>query len=301
MPRYQVTHRTAYTHSSFVTAAWQSLHLQPRNEAAQHCESFELLVAPHPADLASRFDYFGNKQHVFTLQEPHRELTITSRSIVRREEPALPMAGLTPTFGEIPRLVEEAVMDEDFTLEQYLHPSPLVPLLPAARALAGELAGDLDPAASVMDWLSIFGERFNRAFVFDRGATLVSTPLADVIAARKGVCQDFAHLLISCLRQNGLPAAYVSGYLLTKPPSGRPRLVGADASHAWVSCFVPGTGWVDFDPTNACFVGAGHIVVARGRDFFDVSPVKGLFSGGGEHLLETGVTVEEAEWAGRTE
>jgi len=131
--------------------------------------------------------------------------------------------------------------------------------------------------------------------VFDREATLVSTPLAKVIAERRGVCQDFAHLLISCLRQSGLPAAYVSGYLLTKPPSGRPRLVGADASHAWVSSFIPGTGWVDFDPTNACFAGAGHIVVARGRDFFDVSPVKGLFSGGGEQMLETGVTVEEAE------
>jgi transglutaminase-like putative cysteine protease len=293
MPHYAVTHRTAYTHSSFVTAAWQSLHLQPRNEGSQRCESFELQVAPHPADLASRFDYFGNKQHLFTLQEPHRELTITSRSIVRREEPVLPMAGLTPTFGEISGLVEEAVMEEDFTLEQYLHPSPLVPQLAEAVALADELAGDIDPRTSMMDWLSMVGDRFSRAFVFDREATLVSTPLAEVIAERRGVCQDFAHLLISCLRQHGLPAAYVSGYLLTKPPSGQPRLIGADASHAWVSSYIPGTGWVDYDPTNACFVGAGHIVIARGRDFFDVSPVKGLFSGGGEQTLETGVTVEE--------
>src|SRR5580658_9447087 len=146
----------------------------------------------------------------------------------------------------------------------------------------------------MMDWLSMVGDRFSRAFVFDREATLVSTPLAEVIAERRGVCQDFAHLLISCLRQHGLPAAYVSGYLLTKPPSVQPRLIGADASHAWVSSYIPGTGWVDYDPTNACFVGAGHIVIARGRDFFDVSPVKGLFSGGGEQTLETGVAVEFA-------
>lgn len=294
MPRYIVTHRTGYIHDSFVTSAWQSLHLQPRNEAAQHCESFELQVAPHPSDLASRFDYFGNKQHLFTLQEPHQELTITSRSVVRRDEPVLPMAGLTPTLDDIPDLVGEAVREDDFTLEQYLHPSPLVPFLPEAHSLADELAGGLDRGTPVMEWLAAVGARFNRAFTFDREATMISTPLARVIVERRGVCQDFAHLLISCLRQQRLPSAYVSGYLLTRPPRDQPRLIGADASHAWVSCFIPGTGWVDYDPTNACFVGAEHIVVARGRDFFDVSPVKGLFSGGGAQMLETGVNVEEA-------
>jgi transglutaminase-like putative cysteine protease len=298
MPRYLVTHCTSYTHQSPVSVAWQSLHLQPRNEAAQHCESFELQVAPHPTDLASRFDYFGNKQHLFTLREPHTELTITSRSIVRREEPARVATFPTPAFAALPGLVAEAVLREDFTLEQYLHASPLVPLLPEALALVSELAGDVDPGTPAMEWLAIFGERFDRAFVFDREATQISTPLSKVIGERRGVCQDFAHLLIGCLRQHGLAAAYVSGYLLTKPPQGQPRLVGADASHAWVSTFIPGTGWVDYDPTNACFAGKGHIVVARGRDFFDVSPVKGLFSGGGAQTLETGVTVEEFEGAG---
>jgi transglutaminase-like putative cysteine protease len=293
MPRYSITHTTRYTHHTFATAAWQALHLQPRNEAAQHCEAFELQVAPHPVDLASRFDFFGNKQHLFTLREPHQELTVTSKSVVRREEPVLPMAGLTPPCDEVSDLVKKAVVDDDFTLEQFLHASPLVPLLPGARALADELGGDLEAGAPVMDWLSLVGERFSRAFTFDREATRISTPLAEVIVTRRGVCQDFAHLLISCLRQRGLPAAYVSGYLLTQPPRGQARLVGADASHAWVSTFIPGTGWVDYDPTNACYAGSGHIVIARGRDFFDVSPVKGLFSGGGGQTLETGVTVEE--------
>jgi len=294
MRRYSITHTTCYTHASLASAAWQALHLQPRNEAAQHCDGFELEVAPHPTDLTSRLDYFGNKQHLFTLREPHQELMVTSRSLVTREEPFLPMPGLTPALPDIPRLVREAVVGDDFTLEQYLHASPLVPLLPEARALTDELAQDLEPGLAVMDWLSLVGRRFHRAFTFDREATGISTPLAEVIADRRGVCQDFAHLFISCLRQQGLPAAYVSGYLLTEPPPGQPRLVGADASHAWVSVYLPGTGWVDYDPTNACFVASGHIVIARGRDFFDVSPVKGLFSGGGGQTLETGVTVVEA-------
>jgi transglutaminase-like putative cysteine protease len=295
MPRYSVIHSTCYTHQSFASAAWQALHLQPRNEASQHCDLFDLQIAPHPSDLASRFDYFGNKQHLFTLREPHQELTITSRSIVQREEPVLPMAGLTPALDEIPGLVDNALLERDFTLEQFLHASPLVPLLPAARALLDELGSDMDPESSVMDWLATVGERFSDMFTFDPQATRISTPLTEVIAERRGVCQDFAHLFISGLRQRRLPAAYVSGYLLTKPPSGGTRLIGADASHAWVSAYIPGTGWIDYDPTNACFAGSGHIVIARGRDFFDVSPVKGLFSGGGGQTLETGVTVEETE------
>jgi transglutaminase-like putative cysteine protease len=295
MPTYSVLHTTTYTHLSLASAAWQALHLQPRNEPAQHCVAFELQVSPHPMDLTSRFDYFGNKQHVFTLREPHKELTVTGRSVVRRDEPSLPMAGLTPSMAQVPGLALQAVAEVDYTLQQYLHASPLVPLVPEAGALTAELAEGLDADTPAIEWLSTVGGRFADAFTFDREATRISTPLVEVIAERRGVCQDFAHLLISCLRQLRVPAAYVSGYLLTRPPAGRPRLIGADASHAWVSAFIPGTGWVDYDPTNACFAGAGHIVVARGRDFYDVSPVKGLFSGGGDHGLETGVTVEEVD------
>jgi transglutaminase-like putative cysteine protease len=299
MPIYRVTHSTTYWHDTPATAAWQSLHLQPRHEPAQHCNAFELEIAPHPGDLAARVDYFGNKQHIFTLREPHEELSITSRSIVRREEPVLPMHGLTPTLAAARALIPGAVTSEDFTLEQFRHPSPLVPLLPGALRLATELTGELDAENTpVLTWLGELGDRFHTEFAFDPEATEISTPLAEVLENRRGVCQDFAHLLISCLRQQGLPAAYVSGYLLTQPPPGKPKLVGADASHAWVSVYVPGTGWIDYDPTNACFVGTGHIVVARGRDFFDVSPVQGIFSGGGDHALDTAVTVEPFEEAG---
>ena len=160
MPRYSVTHTTRYTHNSPASAAWQALHLQPRNEPMQRCESFELQVAPHPTDLTSRFDYFGNKQHIFTLKEPHTVLDVTSRSFVVREEQVLPMAGLTPSLDQISDLVDIAVAEEDFTLEQFLHGSPLVPLLAEARALSDELGQGLGPGTSVMEWIAVAGERF---------------------------------------------------------------------------------------------------------------------------------------------
>jgi transglutaminase-like putative cysteine protease len=292
MPLYQITHLTRYRHRTNGTAAWQSLHLEPRHEPAQHCELFELEVSPHPEDLTSRIDYFGNKQHILTLHELHKELSITSRSLVRREEPVLPAPAQTPTLEEARQLIDHAVRQVDFTIEQFRHPSRFVPFVSAAAALTQELnvASDLPG----LTWLETLGRRFNETFIYDSDATDISTPLSDVLKHRRGVCQDFAHLLVSCLRQHGLPAAYVSGYLLTKPPPGRARLRGADATHAWVSAYLPGAGWVDYDPTNACFAGNGHIVVARGRDFSDVSPVKGLFSGGA-HKLVTEVTVEPAE------
>jgi transglutaminase-like putative cysteine protease len=293
MPVYRVTHATRYRHASPASAAWQSLHLQPRREPTQQPLSFDLEISPHAGDIAARSDYFGNTIHVFTLREPHAELVITSRSLVQRDETVLPMPGLTPPLSAAREQVTEAIVaGPDFGLEQYLHPSPLVPLPPAARALADELAAEDLPA---LDWLAALGQRFGEMFTFDAKATTLSTPLTEVLQHRRGVCQDFAHLLISCVRQHGLPAAYVSGYLLTRPPPGKPRLRGADASHAWVSVYIPGTGWVDYDPTNTCFVSSGHIVIARGRDYSDLSPVKGLFSGGGGHTLTTGVTVEPAE------
>lgn len=295
MPVYQITHLTRYEHRSRATSAWQSLHLQPREEPAQRCETFDLEVSPLPGNVASRLDFFGNTQHVLTLHEAHRELSITSRSRVQRDEPVWPGPNSTPSLAEAKELVDQAVLFEDFTLEQFRHASRFVPLIAGAGALAEELG--LTPDQPLFEWLGLLGGRFHNAFIYDSEATDISTPLADVLKHRRGVCQDFAHLLVSCLRQQGLPTAYVSGYLLTKPPPGKPRLQGADATHAWISAYIPGTGWIDYDPTNACFAGTGHIVVARGRDFSDVSPVKGLFSGGA-HKLTTEVTVEPAATGG---
>ena len=293
MPLYHVTHHTRYRHGFPATAAWQSLRLQPRDEPGQHCEGFDFEIRPTPADLTARPDVFGNHHHLFTLREPHTELAITSRSLVRREEPALPAPGSTPTLSVARTAVRTVIANgSHFSLEQFLHASPYVPLLPAAADLATGLDAGDPPA---FEWLAALGARFGQAFKFDPTATTVSTPLAEVLTHRRGVCQDFAHAFISCVRQHGLPAAYVSGYLLTTPPPGKPRLRGADASHAWVAVFLPGSGWIDYDPTNSCFVATGHIVVARGRDFSDVSPVTGLFTGGGLHTLATAINVEPAE------
>jgi transglutaminase-like putative cysteine protease len=292
MPRYRITHTTTSRHASAVTSAWEVLHLHPRTEENQVCSEFKLEISPRPADIDSHQDYFANTVHQFSLREPHRELSVSSKSIVERGEPAVPMAGLTPPVGECRKAVVEAVEKGEFDLEQFRQPSPRAPLIPEARAFADGLDADDPP---ILTWMARLGQRFREDFVFDSSATHVSTPLTQVISTRRGVCQDFAHLFVSCARGHGFPAAYVSGYLHTRLADGRTRMLGADASHAWVSLFVPGTGWVDYDPTNHTLVGSGHVVVARGRDYGDVAPTHGVFSGGGRHVLAVGVTVEAIE------
>ena len=293
MPDYRITHITVYRHAATAGAAWQMLQLQPRQEPGQECLDFQLEISPSAPDLDLRMDSFGNVRHYFSVREPHRELAITSHSVVRRDDGPAPLPGLTPPVGEARLRVDEAVRSgAGFLLEQYRHATAKVPL-PAAAAT---LADGLDPATTpLLVWVEQLGRKFTDTFTFDATATDIGTPLAEVIEKKRGVCQDFTHLFLSCLRQHGLPAAYVSGYLLTKPPPGKPRLRGADAMHAWASVYVPDTGWVDYDPTNACFTGAGHIVVARGRDYGDVSPTRGVFTGSQPPAPRIGVTVEPIE------
>lgn len=290
MPVYQITHLTRFRHRASSSAAWQMLQLLPRNEPAQTCLDFQLQILPGAPDLDSRTDSFGNTRHLFSVREPHSELAITSLAVVRRESLPLPVTlhTLAAAVAQTDELVRTGAA---FELEQFRQPSPLVPFLPEAR----ELADDLDDAAPVLDWLVALGERFSRTYTFDAKATDLTTPLSAVVEQRRGVCQDFTHLWLSCLRQLGLPAAYVSGYLLTQPPPGRPRLRGADAMHAWISVHIPDAGWVDFDPTNNCFARDGHIVVARGRDYSDVSPTRGVYTGQRPPPAEVGVTVEPVE------
>jgi len=292
MPLYRIQHRTTYRHETPVSSAWQTLHLRPRDEPGQTCLEFDLDISPRSLDLASRDDAFDNTLHIFSVRESHRHFSVNATSLVRREAPARPSADAEKlTLASAPQATNEAILKGEFLLEQFRHPSPLVP------AVAGldTLLADLDPAASLPDTLAALGKIFRDRFTFDPTATDISTPLADVLRHRRGVCQDFAHLYLACARRLGLAASYVSGYLLTEPPPGQPRLIGADAMHAWVAVQIPGFGWVDYDPTNHCFVGEGHIVVARGRDYGDVCPVHGLYNGGGRHALFIGVTVAPAE------
>lgn len=292
MPDYRITHQTVYHHGAPAGAAWQMLQLQPRAEATQECLDFQLELLPAAPDLSTRDDFFGNTRHYFSVREPHRELSITSHAVVRREAPTLPLPGLSPSFAESRDRVRQAIQSgEGFLFEQYLCATTHVPLLPAAAALAD----GLDPAGPVLEWIEALGGHFAETFTFDASATDLSTPLTEVLETKRGVCQDFTHLFLSCVRRHGLPAAYVSGYLLTNPPPGQARLRGADAMHAWASIHVPEVGWVDYDPTNSCFAGAGHIVVARGRDYADVSPTRGVFTGSYSPILKIAVTVEPVE------
>ena len=292
MPLYRILHTSTFRHATPVMAAWQVLHLHPRAERNQECLDYDLDVIPKPSDLDARQDFFGNTLHVFSLREPHRELTITSTSLVRRGEPVVPMAGLTPTVSRCRELIRDSVDSGEFELEQFRYASPLIPLDRELQSMIDGLDTDDPP---ILTWLMRLGTIFLEQFIFDTTATTISTPLSEVMANRRGVCQDFAHLFIACARYYGFPAAYVSGYLLTQPPAGQERLLGADASHAWVSIYVPGTGWIDYDPTNHRCVGSSHVVIARGRDYSDVPPTRGIFSGGGKHVLVVGVTMEPSD------
>jgi transglutaminase-like putative cysteine protease len=245
MPEYRITHQTVYRHSAPAVAAWQMLQLQPRAEPAQECVDFQLELDPAAPDLSTRQDFFGNTRHFFSVREPHRELAITSHAVVRREAPALPLPGFGPSLtGARERTRTLIQTGENPLLEQHLCATTHVPLLPDAAALA---AG-LDPEEPALAWIEQLGRKFAETFTFDPAATDVSTPLAQVLAQKRGVCQDFTHLFLSCARQHGLPAAYVSGYLLTSPPPGQPRLRGADAMHAWAAIHVPEIGWVTIRP-----------------------------------------------------
>lgn len=288
----RIHHHSTYRYPAPVAGVWQTLRLKPRDEPGQTCREFTLAVRPEPREIAERRDGFGNATHHFSLSEPHLQLHLETTSIVERTEPELPGDDLCPDLADCRRALGHAIDTGEFELEQFRRVSPFVPALPDLAALAGDGTAD---GGTVLEWMRTLGDRFAREFRFLPGATEVSTPLQQVLHRRSGVCQDFTHLFIACARHQGLAAAYVSGYILTAPPPGRPRLRGADAMHAWVAILVPGFGWVEFDPTNNTFAGSDHIVVARGRDYGDVSPIRGIFHGGGSHPLLVGVTVEPAE------
>ncbi len=286
--RLRVSHTTAYSYSAPASLSQNEVYLTPRQTATQQVLSSELQLTPQPEYLHRRCDYFGNIAHVFMVQQGHRQLAVTAVSeVLTSAAPAVSPQATLAWEQVVERLGRHAAEDELAAL-QFSFASPMVVVEEEVRAYAARsfpsgravLAGALDLMGR------IYGE-----FSYDKTASTVETSVGEVLASRRGVCQDFAHLAIACLRSLGLAARYVSGYLQTLPPPGRPRLVGADASHAWVALYVPDVGWVDFDPTNNMPVGESHITVAWGRDYSDVAPVKGVVMGGGTHTLEVRVDV----------
>jgi transglutaminase-like putative cysteine protease len=251
-----------------------------------------LRIRPEPARIDTRVDYFGNYAGAFSIQQEHQRLAVTAHSQVEVVAPDIPDAAGTPAWEEIRDRF--ALGQPPWWLEarQFVYASPHVPILDELRAYAQMSFPTGGPwLAAVLD----LTQRIFTEFQYDPAATTVNTPVAQVLRERRGVCQDFAHLQIACLRSLGLPARYVSGYLLTEPPAGQPRLVGADASHAWVSAFCPEVGWIDFDPTNNQLPTINHVTLAWGRDYADVCPIKGVLIGGGQHRMRVAVDVVPAE------
>jgi transglutaminase-like putative cysteine protease len=288
--RYRIRHLTRYRYSESVTSSQHDLHLLPRDLPHQRCLWSELETRPAPSVCEERKDYFGNRATHMVLASPHSELSVVAHS---RVEVTVPAVGLPEQDVPWESAVEEITHDRSHPqVLEMTFPSPyIVPwnhlrtyALQAFPAGQPVLAGCLSLMARVYD-----------DFTYDAKATTIATPLDEVFSNRRGVCQDFSHLMIACLRSLGLAARYVSGYLVTTPPPGKPRLVGADASHAWLSVFSPRFGFVDVDPTNNIFVGDQHITLAVGRDFGDVTPLRGVVLGGGRHDLEVSVDVVPEE------
>ena len=287
--RYRVVHETRYTYQSTVSLSQQYLHMTPRSFAFQETESHLIWLDPPVSDSQDGVDYFGNHTRHVALTQPHDSLLVHAASTVALR----PRPGLAQIAGTLPWESVRDMMGKEksaATLEacRYLYRSPHVTAFPALEAYARH---SYTPGRPQLDAALDLTQRIFDDFEFDSKATEISTPLEQVLRNRRGVCQDFAQLMIGCLRSIGLPARYMSGYILTHPPAGKPRLVGADASHAWVSVFCPALGWVDFDPTNRCLVQHEHITLGWGRDFSDVTPMRGVVLGGGMQTLAVEVTV----------
>lgn len=295
--RYRVTHTTVYAGDEPVSVGHNEARLRPRVLPGQHCLLHDLQIWPIPSTLSDDVDYFGNSVARFSFNQGYDTLTVTAISevVVHPDGDRLAAMGGDPAWESIRDATSLA--PEWIDASQFRYESPCARSIPELTRYARE---SFPPGRPVVDALSELTARIHVDFQFDSAATSVATPVADVWRLKRGVCQDFAHLQIAALRSLGLPARYVSGYLRTYPPPGRPRLVGADASHAWASVYCGEAGWLDFDPTNDVSPGLEHVTIGWGRDFGDVSPLKGVFIGGGRHRLTVSVDVEPIDEHGRS-
>lgn len=287
--RYRITHTTTYLYKDLVPLCMNEAYLIPRSAGRQICHHHKILIQPKTSRRFEREDYFQNRLLQFSIHKAHRRLDVTAMSEVTVLYPTIPWWAETPAWetlrsngdGSLDRLYFDAV--------QFRFDSPAVTRSPE---LADFAAQDFAPGQPVVQAVADLNARIHREFQYDPGATNVKTRVEDVLQLRRGVCQDFAHLMIGCLRSLGIPARYVSGYLRTAPVDGGADLIGNVASHAWVAVWCgPETGWVEVDPTNNVFGGLDHIVLAWGRDYFDVSPIKGILIGGGDQDVQVSVDV----------
>ena len=287
--RFHVVHETRYGYRSPVTLSQQYLHMTPRDFLYQRTESHEVWLDPAEGSGIDGTDFFGNKTRNITLTAPHQTLTVHAESTVAlAQRPDTDGFATTPPWESLRDKLQHGADAGLLDACRYLYESPHVA---CSHDLAQYARVSYTRSRPLLEAALDLTQRIFDEFEFDSAATDISTPLVQVFNSRKGVCQDFAQLMIGCLRSIGMAARYVSGYILTHPPAGQARLIGADASHAWVSVFCPNYGWVDFDPTNRCPVQHQHITLGWGRDFSDVTPLRGVVLGGGKQKLEVRVTV----------
>ncbi len=287
--RYRVVHKTEYTYSQPVTLCHNETHLRPRTFERQRCVSHVLAIDPRPALVSEREDFFGNPVCYFSVQRRHSRLSVTARSEVELQAGARPSEPQTDTPWEVVAVrLQREYAPALLEARQFVLDSPLASPSPEMARFAATI---FLPGRPLIEAVHAFIERIHRDFVYDPGSTTVATPLSVVLEHRRGVCQDFAHFAIACLRSQGLAARYVSGYLETLPPPGGNKLLGADASHAWCSVYEPDRGWLDFDPTNNQVPTDRHITLAWGRDYADVTPLKGVIYGGSNQHAAVAVEV----------
>lgn len=285
---YTITHQTTYEYDAPVTVCHNYAMLAPRSGSRALCHSHRLVVRPTPSVSARRTDYFGNALQVFSIEQNHRKLVVTAKSKVTVSMQVLPTAAETEPWEDVVAWMADRKPGW-FDASPFTFASPRIPEYPDFGAFARE---SFTPRRPVVEALLDLTGRIHRDFAYDNDATSVDTPVTEAFRIRRGVCQDFAHVQIGCLRSLGIPARYVSGYLRTLPPPGKPRLSGADESHAWVAAWGgPSVGWVELDPTNGAACTSDQIPVAWGRDYGDVVPMKGIILGGGGNRLTVAVDV----------
>jgi len=287
--KYKVTHKTQYAYSSSASVCHNAVHLAPRGLAHQSCTSSRILIHPAPGEVTEQTDYFGNRVHYFAVHERHEQLSVTAVSRIE----VLPTP--EPSGPSVPWEEVAAGLSQDKSLIKAFEFSFDSPNIRKSEALASYAKKSFTPGRPILEAARDLTARVFSDFQYDSKATKVDTPLEKVLELRRGVCQDFAHLQVGCLRSLGLAARYVSGYLRTYPPEGKPRLIGADASHAWLSVYCGSLGWIDFDPTNDVIPGEDHITVGWGRDYGDVCPIQGVFVGGGKYTMNVSVDVAPVE------
>ena len=287
--QYQIIHTTEYHYHHSVSLCHNIAKLVLRNTDAQHCKKVQVKIIPQPDVMNEYEDFFGNKVMYFAIQQEHKHLKVTVHSQVEKKPDASLKMNL---YGNISwEETKKQLMQpgpENFDARQYI---PVTDITTATEEIYNYTLRSFTPNRSIFEASYDLTKRIYKDFQFKPGFTTIATPLAEVMKERKGVCQDFAHLAIACIRSVGLPARYMSGYLETLAPEGKEKMVGVDASHAWFSVFIPGTGWVEFDPTNNVIPGDQHLTIGWGRDYTDIAPLKGVILSSGPHQLHVSVDV----------